>query len=204
MWVRVPKWLKCLFPQLIWELPATEKIVYLTFDDGPTPDITERVLALLFEYGAKATFFCLGSKAETLPELIEKIKSGGHTVGSHGYYHLNGFYTPSSSYLENARHGIRIINSKLYRPPYGKITSYQVRKLKPSVDIVMWSIMSMDFDTRLSPEKCLNNVIRNLYPGAIIVFHDTEKAADKLWYVLPRLLQFLAESGYSAFSLDIP
>ena len=178
------------------------KIVYLTFDDGPTRNITPIVLEVLACYNAKATFFCLGKNVIESPELLKEIKSAGHAIGNHGYNHLNGWVTPNDIYIENALKGMQLINSNLFRPPYGKITPKQIKKLTSSTKIVLWSNMSMDFDNKFSAEKCLNNVINHIYPGAIIVFHDTEQAADRLVYILPRLLDYLATNNYKTLTFN--
>lgn len=201
-WVKPPAWLKSTFRQLVWEIPTLDKDIYLTFDDGPTPGITSQVLALLFKHNAKATFFCLGSKIELHPELLEEIKAAGHVIGNHGYQHLSGFSTSLKEYIRNAEQGARISGSSLYRPPYGRITPRQFRKLHKQHTIIMWSIMSTDFDTRLTPEQCLTNVIKHIKPGSIIVFHDIEKAKANFLGCLPSLLEWLKENGYHTKTLD--
>jgi len=200
-WVSIPSWLKRIFPLLVWEIPASEKDVYLTFDDGPTPGITSRVLALLSEHHVKATFFCLGSNIERYPALFKEIKDAGHTIGNHGYHHLSGFSVSNKRYYKNVKLGAEVSGSKLFRPPYGRIMPRQVNKIKKEYRIIMWSIMSMDFDRKLSAGECLNNVISNLTPGSIIVMHDTEKAGVNLLVFLPALLTWLEEQGYRASAL---
>lgn len=195
-WVCTPYWLKKIFPQLIWEIPGTEKTVYLTFDDGPTPGVTPRVLDYLFQYQAQATFFCLGSNMEQYPLLSGQIRSNGHTIGNHGYRHLSGFTTTARTYYENFLKGALTTNSKLFRPPYGRITPWQIHALKKHCQIVMWSIMSMDFSSNTTAMQCLTNVKNNIYPGAIIVFHDTVQAGETLLQVLPLLLTWLNHHGY--------
>lgn len=197
----IPTWIKKTFPQLVWELPAVEKVIYITFDDGPTPEITPKVLALLSKYHIKATFFCLGSNAEKYPRLIELIKAGGHTIGNHGYQHINGFFSSKKRYIQNTRQGALITRSKLFRPPFGKITPWQIHQINKEFRIVMWSIMSMDYKARLSPEQCLQNIVNNIFPGAIIVFHDTEKAAKNILNVLPLLSEYLNENQFKALAL---
>ena len=201
-WVHTSAWLKWIFPQLVWAIPTLEKKIYLTFDDGPTPEITSLVLALLLQHKAKATFFCLGSRIELFPETIEEIKLAGHVIGNHGYQHRSGFFTPIKKYVENARKGAEISGSKLFRPPYGHITPWQIRKLKKDYRLILWTIMSMDFKQHLSAEQCLNNVLKHIKPGAIIVFHDTEKAKEKILQVLPALLKWLDINGYQTEGLD--
>lgn len=190
------------FSQLVWEIPATEKDIYLTFDDGPTPEITSQVLALLFQYKAKATFFCLGAKIEQYPHLFQQIKAAGHVVGNHGYEHRSGFSTSQKKYVENARHGEEISGGLLFRPPYGRITPWQSRELRDHYKIIMWSIMSMDFDAHTTPEQCFLNCIQHIKPGSIIVFHDMEKAKNNVLTVLPRLLEWMNAQGYIAKALD--
>ncbi len=201
-WAHTPTWLKRAFPQLVWEIPTLEKEIYLTFDDGPTPGITSRVLAFLWEHRAKATFFCLGSKIEQYPGLFEEIKAAGHTIGNHGYRHLSGFTTSLKTYLDNARRGEKISGSTLLRPPYGRITPWQITRLKKDYRFILWSIMSMDFSRKLTAEQCFNNVIKNIKPGAIIVFHDTEQAQKNMLQVLPELLQWMDRNGYRAKALE--
>jgi peptidoglycan/xylan/chitin deacetylase (PgdA/CDA1 family) len=201
-WVLTPTWLKKLFPQMVWEIPAPEKDIYLTFDDGPTPVVTPGVLALLSDYQVKATFFCLGSKIEGNPELFEAIKTAGHTIGNHGYRHINGFTTSSGKYLDNVRKGEELSGSKLFRPPYGRITPRQMNLLRKDYRLVMWSILSMDFDRNLSVEECFNNVVRNVQQGAIILLHDSEKAQKNVLQMLPELLQWMERNGYKAKALE--
>ncbi len=192
----VSKLLKFLFPHLVWDLPDSEKVVYLTFDDGPTRGITNKVLSILDTYQARATFFCLGRRIDENPELTGEIRLSGHSIGSHGYDHLNGFRTPVPVYVDNAKKGIISSRSDMFRPPYGKITPWQIAKIRPIAKIVLWSVLSRDYDKRVSGPACLKFVIHNIYPGAIIVFHDTEKAAENLLYVLPVLLDYLARNNY--------
>jgi peptidoglycan/xylan/chitin deacetylase (PgdA/CDA1 family) len=177
--------------------------VYLTFDDGPTPYITNKVLDILNQYNAKATFFCLGRKVREFPELFEIIKSAGHSAGSHGYDHFNGFTTPLSLYLENTDNGIQVVNSNLFRPPYGKITLRQIAGINPLVKIVMWSIMSRDFDNNTNASDCLDRVIKNIYPGSVILFHDTVQASENLFYILPKVLDYLAKNDYISKEISI-
>ena len=201
-WVHTPAWLRKAFPQLVWEIPTLEKEVYLTFDDGPTPEVTSQVLAFLWEYRAKATFFCQGSKIEQNQGLVDDLKAAGHTIGNHGYRHVSGFTTSLKEYLDNARKGAEISGSRMFRPPYGRITPWQIDRLKRNYPLVMWSIMSMDFNPNVSPAQCFHNVIKNMKPGAIIVFHDSEKARKNVLQVLPELLQWMERNGYKAKPLE--
>ena len=201
-WVHTPAWLKKIFPQMVLEIPSQEKNIYLTFDDGPTPGITSQVLAFLLAHNAKATFFCLGANIEQFPQTFEEIKSAGHTIGNHGYKHISGFSCGLQKYIENARQGAETSTSKLFRPPYGRITPWQIKRLKKDYKLIMWGIMSMDFKQTLTSAKCLQNVIRNIKPGAIILFHDTEEAKENVLQVLPELLDWIDKNGYQAKALS--
>lgn len=197
MWVKVPTIAKRLVKGVVWDVPAESKKIYLTFDDGPEPEVTPRVLVFLSQYGAKATFFCLGEKIEKNLPLFNAIKTAGHTIGNHGYKHLSGFRTGNSDYIANAKRGAELSCSRLFRPPYGRITLSQYKALKREHSIVMWSVMSMDFSEKVTPQQCVNNVLSNIYTGAIIVFHDTPKAAANLLVALPQILESLSEQGYT-------
>jgi peptidoglycan/xylan/chitin deacetylase (PgdA/CDA1 family) len=194
--VVTPKILKQLFPQLIWDITTTEKKIYLTFDDGPEPFITKKVLGLLHQFNARATFFCLGEKAEQHPELISLIKTNGHAVCNHGYKHISGFTSGKKRYVDNCIKGADVIQSTLFRPPYGRITPWQIKALSQQFKIIQWSIMSMDFSSRATPDECTKNVINNIYPGAIVVFHDTQQAFRNLEIALPAILETLQNKGF--------
>lgn len=195
------RWLKKLFAGLTWDLPAFGKEIYLTFDDGPTPRVTREVLALLRSYNVKATFFCLGSKAEKFPELLQEIRNEGHQIGNHGYSHISGFTSSIRRYAENALKGSQITNSKLFRPPYGRITPWQISQLKNTHKIILWSILSRDYNQKLTPAKCIKNVFKNAYPGAIVVFHDNEKASSNVLAALPDILYELKKQGYQFLTI---
>ena len=195
-----PWWLRMLFPpDLTWSFPAKEKVLYLTFDDGPTPSVTEFVLEELKKYNAKATFFCIGNNVRQHPALYQRLFAEGHRVGNHTYNHLNGFHTTDELWLNNIKEAARWIDSDLFRPPYGKIRSFPAKVLKesnPPFKIIMWSVLSADFDTSISPQKCLDNVTKNTKPGSIIVFHDSEKAFANLRFALPEVLKLFSGMGY--------
>jgi peptidoglycan-N-acetylglucosamine deacetylase len=189
--------LRAMFSQLTWEIKTHKKNIYLTFDDGPEPGVTPQVLSLLRQYNAKATFFCLGHKLEQFPEFRSLITENGNVLANHGYLHLDGFKTSMDIYIENFQKGALISGSNLFRPPYGRITPWQYHKIKKSTKIIMWSAMSMDFSKRITVEKCLKRVLKNSYPGAIIVFHDSVKASNTIIKALPRILEALSAKGFS-------
>jgi peptidoglycan/xylan/chitin deacetylase (PgdA/CDA1 family) len=194
--VVTPKILKRLFPQFIWDIPTTNKIVYLTFDDGPEPEITSQVLALLANYKAKSTFFCTGEKVNKNPETMKLLNDNSHAIGNHGYSHISGFSTANSAYYNNCIAGMQVTQSLLYRPPYGRITPKQAKMLIPQHKIILWSILSKDYSRFTTPDICANNVVQNVYPGAIVVFHDTRQAAKNLLPALPLILESLLDKGY--------
>lgn len=191
----IKKW---IYPEYIWEMSDTDKEVYLTFDDGPHPVVTPFVLDELKKYQAKATFFCIGNNVAKYPDVYKRILDEGHAIGNHTHDHLNGWNTDNDRYFKNIAEASRLIDSSLFRPPYGRITRFQARYLKEKwqFKIIMWSVLSGDFDAALSPQQCLNNVIKNTRAGSIIVFHDSEKAYRLLQHVLPESLDKLKAKGY--------
>lgn len=204
-WVKTHRIIKWLFSNYIWSMPATEKKVYLTFDDGPIPEVTEWVLHQLSCYGAKATFFCIGDNIRKHPDIYHKVIAQHHAIGNHTFHHLKGWNTSGNTYTEDVaicESLIQPYSSYLFRPPYGKITPKQSKQLrKKGYKIIMWDVLSRDFDTNITPERCLNNVLSHVTPGSIIVFHDSIKAFKNLEYALPRTLAFLKEKGYSTEKL---
>lgn len=196
---KTPWWLKKIYKSCIWEINSTEKIIYLTFDDGPHPIATPFVLDELKKYNAKATFFCIGKNVVLYPEIYQRILTEGHSVGNHTFNHLNGWKTKTETYIENILSAKKQINSILFRPPYGKISLQQLKILHQSktfFKVIMWSVLSGDFDVEISNIKCLNNVIKNTDKGSIIVFHDSEKALKKIRFVLPKVLEYFTEQQY--------
>lgn len=195
--VRTPKIAKRLFPSYLWSIPELNNTLYLTFDDGPVPDATPWVLDTLDHFDAKASFFCIGQNVEKHPDIYQDIKSAGHTIGNHSHTHISGWQTPTDTFLSDIDKASQFIESKLFRPPYGKIKPSQAKKLmKQGYQIVMWDILSGDFDQYLDGEKCYQNVYYNVNPGSIIVFHDSTKAIDTLKNSLPKLLEQLSQDGY--------
>ncbi|MBN8855735.1 MAG: polysaccharide deacetylase family protein [Sphingobacteriales bacterium 50-39] len=204
--VKTPWWLKKWYPGLIWDIPPAtdEKVLYLTFDDGPHPRATPFVLDTLRTYGAKATFFCIGKNVQEHPHLYRRILEEGHRTGNHTQHHVNGWKTRDKAYLDDVRQAARYIDSDLFRPPYGRISAFQASLLrKPPFEykVIMWDVLSADFDRKLSPERCSRNVIRHAGPGSIVVWHDSEKAFPRLEAALPVVLGHFQERGYRFESL---
>ena len=182
-WIKTHSIIKKIFKNFVWDIPNNENKIFLTFDDGPTPEITNWVLDELKKYNAKATFFCIGNNIQKQPEIYQNIIKEGHSVGNHTFDHLNGWKNNAKKYIENVLLAENIINAKpkLYRPPYGKIKPSQASKLrKLGYKIIMWDVLSADFDNEITPEKCLQNVLSNIKSGSIIVFHDSKKASKNL------------------------
>lgn len=205
LWIKTNPIIKNIFSNYVWSISNDEKKVFLTFDDGPIPEITDWVLAQLKSYNCKATFFCIGNNIEKHPELFNKLITEGHAIGNHTFNHVKGWNTPNKTYLKEVEQceeeiqkaSINHPSSKLFRPPYGKIKPIQSRKLrKLGYKIIMWDVLSADYKKEISKEKCLENVLKNVESGSIIVFHDSIKAFPNLEYVLPKTLQFLSENGY--------
>ena len=195
-----------MYPSLIWEKPTKEKILYLTFDDGPHATATPFVLDELKKYNAKATFFCIGKNVAEHPGIYRRIIEEGHRAGNHTYNHLNGWKTKDEIYFQNVFEAAKYIDSDLFRPPYGRVTKFQAAVLqqsgkvpaigKQAFKIIMWSLLSGDFDTKLSPAGCLQNIILHAKPGYIIVFHDSTKAWERMSYTLPQVLEYFNSKGY--------
>lgn len=199
---KTPKIAKKAFPRLTWEADKTEKAIYLSFDDGPTPEITIWILNLLEKYNAKATFFCLGKNVVMYPKLLDYIICQGHTVGNHTYNHLNAWKTEKEKYLNDIVSCERVFHSKYFRPPYGKLKPGIRTQILENHQIIMWDVMSYDFDQDITEENCFQNVVKNARRGSIIVFHDSYKAEKNMKAVLPRVLKHYAERGYIFKALD--
>ncbi|MCZ4242505.1 polysaccharide deacetylase family protein [Pedobacter punctiformis] len=215
--IKSPLLLKWYYPSLIWNKSRSEKVIYLTFDDGPIPNVTDFVLKTLKAFNAKATFFCIGDNIVKHPEVFERVKNDGHVIGNHTFNHLKGWKTDDDTYIKNAIQCQEITQTHLFRPPYGRIKKSQIKSLQSLVfslksdsklktqdsrlNIVMWDVLSGDFDINLAPEKCYQNVIKNVRNGSIIVFHDSLKAFDRLEYALPKVLEYFSEKGFQFSSL---
>lgn len=211
-WIKTNSFIKKIFSNYIWDIPNTENKIYLTFDDGPTPKITEWVLNQLQIYDAKATFFCIGDNIRKYPEIFKQVIENGHSVGNHTFNHLNGWKTSTEEYIENvnlcrlqmadyrwqiANQNLQPAICQLFRPPYGKLKNSQSKKIRQlGYKIIMWDVLSADFDRTISPEKCLENVLQNTVSGSVIIFHNSVNAFPNLEYALPKTLKYLSEKGF--------
>ncbi|MCF6341548.1 MAG: polysaccharide deacetylase family protein, partial [Bacteroidales bacterium] len=196
MQIKPPYLARLFFPQLLWDVNTAAKEIFLTFDDGPHPEITPRVLEILDEFDAKATFFCVGENVKKHPATYASILEKGHQTGNHSYHHLNGWKTKNQKYFDNVAQCRELVKSKLFRPPFGKIKPSQIQTLQKDYKIVMWSVLSRDFDKNVSAGQCLKNVIHFAETGSVVVFHDSEKAATNLFHALPVFLEHFKQRGF--------
>lgn len=195
---RVPLLYRAWFPGARWRIPALEgKSVYLTFDDGPIPEITPWVLDILDQYQIKATFFCVGDNVRKYPEVFEEIIARGHTVGNHTYHHIKALGKSVTAYMQDVCAAHQLIHSRYFRPPYGHMRPSQMLEVSNSFEIVMWDVLTRDYNAKLTPEQVLNNVKRFTRNGSIIVFHDSIKAQHNLEVVLPQAIEWLLQEGYT-------
>lgn len=200
--VKTPWWIRQVYPTITWRIPTKIKTLFLTFDDGPHPAATPFVLDTLQQYNAKATFFCIGENVVQQPAVYERIQREGHAIGNHTYNHLNGWKTNTPDYLQNIAQASNVIGSRLFRPPYGRITRKQAALVRRSHHVIMWDVLSGDFDTSLSAEKSLQYVLSNAGAGSIVVFHDSEKAFRIVKEILPKVLEHFARLGYTFQAID--
>ena len=214
--VKTPKAARRLFPAALWKVRTREKILYLTFDDGPINEVTPIVLDYLKQYNAKASFFCIGKNITANPDIFHRIYEEGHTIGNHTQEHLNGWQTTNATYFENVEQcaatlraampqlvtpdgsaaETAISETNFFRPPYGKLSLTQYNYLKRSYKVVMWDVLTFDFDLKVTKEQVLDNVLKNAVPGSVIVFHDSIKAKEKMLYALPKVLEHYTALGY--------
>ena len=195
--IKTPSIIQRVFSSYRWRFSSVSKEIYLTFDDGPTSEITTFILNELKKHKAKATFFCIGENVKKHPTIYERIKKEGHSVGNHTYNHLNGFTTNNTSYIENIQQAEKLIESNLFRPPYGRLKSSQAKSIiKNGYKIIMWDVLSYDWDKTVNEEDCLNNIISSAKEGSIIVMHDSIKASKNLKAVLPKLLKHYTDQGF--------
>ena len=198
---RTPAWLPWLYPSLTWRINTSQKTLYLTFDDGPVAGPTEFVLDVLAKQNVKATFFCIGHNVERYPAIFNRLVEEGHGIGNHTYDHVNGWKVSTSVYADEVRKCARLIDTghhpdrRLFRPPYGRITTAKIRSMN-GYNIVMWDVLTYDFDASITPERCLTGSLNAVRPGSIIVFHDSVKAGPNMMYTLPRFLEECRNRGY--------
>lgn len=197
--IKAPWLLQKYYHECLWKIKTDEKKIYFTFDDGPSPEATPYVLEQLEKFNAKATFFCIGEQVEKYPDIFQLVVDNGHRVGNHSYSHLNGWKTENEKYFRDVAKAAQLIESDLFRPPFGRISKFQIHALmgkQLNLRIVMWHVISADFDTSLSPDQCYLNVVRNAGPGSIVVFHDSDKAFKNLKGSLSRTLEYFREREF--------
>ena len=193
---QTPAFIHRLFPELLWNVPVTDNVIYLTFDDGPHPDITPKVLNILAQYDARGCFFCVGNNVQKYPDIFHQVKEAGHVTGNHTYHHINGWRTPDEVYFRDVEACQKLVRAHYFRPPYGKIMPSQMRYLKKHYQLVMWSVVTYDYDASISPEECLQIATGKTQQGSIVVFHDSLKAQKNMLYALPRFLEHFSKQGY--------
>lgn len=204
--ITTPWWLRKFFPGCIWDIKTTEKTIYLSFDDGPHPTITPFVLSELKKYNAKATFFCIGDNVQKFPGIYQQVITDGHAIGNHTMHHINGWKNTDEDYLNDITAAKKYISSPLFRPPYGRIKRSQLRQLPTAnykLSTIMWSVLAGDWVANLTPQKCFEQVKNNVYPGCIIVFHDSEKAYERMHYALPKVLEHFNRLGYRFKQIEL-
>jgi len=204
--IKTPDFIRKTFPGFIWQIHNEDiqqdrKSLYLTFDDGPVEEVTPFVIDTLEEYNAKATFFCVGENIEENPGIFKKLKDQGHSIGSHSHNHLSGWATENKKYYTNVDKAAALSSSSLFRPPYGRIKPSQAKKIQENYQIIMWDVLSGDFDPNITPNKCFKNVVSNAKDGSIVVFHDSQKSYKVLKEVLPRVLDHFSDMGYQFKSI---
>ena len=198
--IKTPFWLRLIYRSCIWRKPTKDRVLYLSFDDGPHPEATPFVLEQLAFFNAKASFFCIGKNVQLYPNIYAALTEANHTVGNHTQNHMNGWENKTAHYIADIQEATKSISSNLFRPPYGRISFAQINALRsdPSLpqDIIMWDVLSGDFDTTITGDQCAQNVIQHAGPGSIIVFHDSAKAIDRLRVALPKVLSHFSKLGY--------
>ncbi len=199
--MRISLFIRAIYPEAIWNVKNSKNEIYITFDDGPDPEITPKVLDILKQFNAKATFFCVGENVKKYPEAFKQIIAGGHAVGNHTYNHLKGWRTNNKDYFENIEMAANYILSNLFRPPYGRLKISQYSKLCKKYKIIMWDVLSLDYSKNITKEKCAQKVIKNARPGSIVVFHDAKKMQENMFYALPKVLEHFKNKGFVMNSL---
>ncbi len=194
--IKIPTFLQHFFSNYLFRIPNTEKVIYLTFDDGPIPEVTPWVLGQLAAYRAQATFFMIGDNVQKYPTVYQQVMAANHRIGNHTFHHLNGWKTKNEVYFENVKKCAAFLDTELFRPPYGKLKPSQAQYLRNQYRIVLWEILSGDFDQAITSHQCLDNILKHATKGSIIVFHDSLKAEKHLRFVLPKVLKHFTEKGY--------
>ena len=198
--IKTPFWLRLIYRSCIWRKSTEDRVLYLSFDDGPHPEATPFVLEQLAIYNAQASFFCIGKNVQLYPDIYAALIEAKHTVGNHTQNHMNGWDNKTANYIDDIQQATKLIHSNLFRPPYGRIRFAQIKALRSDAslpqDIIMWDVLSGDFDTTITGEQCAQNVIQHAGPGSIIVFHDSAKAMDRLRVALPKVLSHFSKQGY--------
>ena len=193
----IPRMVTWLFPNRVWQISTAQKEIFLSFDDGPHPRITPMVLDMLAAHGAKASFFCIGDRVKRFPGIYQRILDEGHAIGNHTFHHLNGWKTNDADYLTNITEAALCIDSRLFRPPYGRIKGSQARAIvAKGFKTIMWTVLSGDYDAKLNPAQCANRVLDNIAPGCIYLFHDAEKAEKNMLFALEKLLDACKIQGF--------
>ena len=195
---QVPNIVRAFYPTVLWRKDKNKKVIYLTFDDGPTEELTHWILNTLDEFGIKATFFCIGNNAEKMPKIVDEIREKGHSVGIHGYEHRRGLYKDNEVFFSDIEKSKNIIKSNLFRPPHGNLTPRQAKKLKDlGYNVVLWDVITRDYNTRLPEEKVLDIAKRYTRNGSIVVFHDSRKAFKNMKYAFTKAVQYWLDNGYT-------
>lgn len=198
-----PFWLRTVYPKgLIWRIPTSRREVFLTFDDGPVPEVTPLVLSILEKFNVKATFFCVGDNVQKNPRIFKMVQDQGHAIGNHTFHHVKAWKMGFDSYLSEVEQCNQLVNSHLFRPPHGQITRKITRTLRNDYRIIMWSALTGDYDKKLTGDQCLAHAINNTKPGAVIVFHDSIKALERMEYALPLYIEYCLKERYSFRTLE--
>jgi peptidoglycan-N-acetylglucosamine deacetylase len=198
-----PWWIRAIYPKgLVWSVPTSKRAVFLTFDDGPIPEVTQLVLGILKHYNIKATFFCVGENVQKHPDIFSLLSESGHATGNHTFHHVKAWKTDFSSYLSDVQQCDNLVKSQLFRPPHGQINPRLVKQLNRHYRIIMWSALTGDYDKTLSGEQCLQHAIKYTAPGSIVVFHDSIKARERMEYALPLYIEYCLKEGYSFSVLE--
>lgn len=201
--IKIPKAIQNVFSDVVWSIPSDEKVLYFTFDDGPTPNVTNKVLEILNQFNAKATFFCIGNQVEEYAKLYQLVLDEGHAVGNHTFNHLKGWKTNNKEYFLDVEKTSRCVKSDLFRPPYGKMKRSQYKELKTRYKIVLWDVIPEDYLKSMTVNKLIDNVVSNVKSGSIIVLHDSQKCADVMLKALPIMLEKLSNQGYQFKAIDL-